>query len=110
MIDTVSKAGLAAIKAMRERQKADLRAVIPMREACLMLGRKETTLRNLIVDGTIVSILDNERRLIVVDLIYDYLIAGIAATNPASGPRVVAREFMGKRPHELKAEAARKAG
>lgn len=107
MADTVSKAGQAQIKAMRERQKADPRVVIPLRDACIMLGRKETTVRNLIVDGSIASILDGERRLIIVSSIYEYLIAGITRTYPAEGPRVVAREFLGKRPHEIKAEAAR---
>jgi hypothetical protein len=110
MIDTVSKAGQQQIKLMSERKKADQRVVISLRDACIMLGRKETTVRNLIIDGSIASILDGERRLIIVSSIYDYLIAGIAHTYPADGARVVARPFLGKRPHELKAEAKAKAG
>jgi hypothetical protein len=106
MEETVSKAGQQQIKLIRERQKADPRVVIPMRDACLMLGRKETTVHNLIYDGAIASILDGERRLLIVSSIYDWLIAGIVRTYPADGTRVVARKFTGKRPHELKAEAA----
>ena len=80
-----------------------------MRDACVMLGRKDTMVRGLIIDGSIASILDGERRLIIVASIYDYLCAGIARTYPANGMRMVAREFLGKRPHELKREAARRA-
>lgn len=104
-IQNVSKVGLDHIQAVREREKADPRMMVSMKDACIMLGLKLTSVQNLVTDGSLVAVLDGGKRLIVVASIYDRLVSNIARAYPADGKPAKAHEFYGKRPHELKAGA-----
>ena len=107
-IQNVSKIGLEQIQQVQQQHKADPRLVVTMADACIMLGLKLTSVQNLVTDGSLVSVLDGRRRLIVTASIYNRLVANIAHSNPASGNPPKAHGFLGKRPQD-KAKSGRAA-
>jgi hypothetical protein len=107
-VKDISDSGQQQIKLIRDKQARDQRLVVSMNDACTMLGFKLTTIRGLIDNGILATVVDGQRRLVLTSSVYDRMVANIARSYPADGGKVKLHKFRGTRPHE-KAKAGRAA-